>query len=505
MNSPSTSVLSAQEIPSARQNWEVVGNVVVLFAYSCVVLFTVHYHEKWADEAQAWLIARDSNLKTIWFYHSRYEGSPALWHTILWLLQRLFHASYDAMSYIGSLFAIGGVSLFIFKAPFPCFVRWPMVFTYFLIYQYAVIARPYTLMPLLCFLVALTFKDIKHPGRMTWSLVFLANLTLHGAIMAACFGLLYLVEAIKQWPRLDQKLRYRYVICIAVVASMFVFVAFVLKPPADSGEFIVKRQMDLLPEVVKQQIHMPTVSTKLAAALCGAFLDSLYPSVLFLMFAGIWCFRRRFFLVLVLPVGLLLALYSIVHGYAHHHGTVLLAVISALWISWPTDQERFALCLTDKLLMRGLLASLIILCGVNIWDSIVVIQREYRFPYSGAQDAANYLKSVGADRTQIFGVNYGVVGVQPYFDHNIFANIPNAYFHHGLPLAGSGLDEPMLELSKPEYVVVYSTEPALLFKEGLSPLTSRGYEIVHFSDGYYLYKQAVYERESYFIFRRTRP
>ena len=129
-------------------NWEKIGNAIVLLVYSGVVLFTVRYHEKWADEAQAWLIARDLDLKTIWFHELRYEGSPGLWHTILWVAQRVFHAPYDAISYIGVAFAIAGVAVLIFKAPFPWFIRWPLAFTYFLIYQYAVIARPYTLLPL---------------------------------------------------------------------------------------------------------------------------------------------------------------------------------------------------------------------------------------------------------------------------------------------------------------------------------------------------------------------
>jgi len=33
---------------------------------------------------------------------------------------------------------------------------------------------------------------------------------------------------------------------------------------------------------------------------------------------------------------------------------------------------------------------------------------------------------------------------------------------------------------------------------------SLGYELVHFSDGYFIYKRSVAERESYLIFRRMR-
>ena len=39
-----------------------------------------------------------------------------------------------------------------------------------------------------------------------------------------------------------------------------------------------------------------------------------------------------------------------------------------------------------------------------------------------------------------------------------------------------------------------------MIKTGVPQLTDRGYELAHFSDGYYLYKQGVFEREVYFIF-----
>jgi hypothetical protein len=63
--------------------------------------FTLSYHEKWADEAQAWLIARDLSLWRIFSYELRYEGSPGLWHLILWIAQHALDAPYAALGPIG--------------------------------------------------------------------------------------------------------------------------------------------------------------------------------------------------------------------------------------------------------------------------------------------------------------------------------------------------------------------------------------------------------------------
>ncbi len=488
---------------SSTPGWERIGNFIVLLAYSCVVLFTVRYHEKWADEAQAWLIARDLPLSRIWFYELRYEGSPGLWHTILWVAQHWFHAPYAALGYIGVAFAIAAAAVLVFKAPFPWYLRWPLAFTYVMVYQYAVIARPYTLLPLLCFMVAILFKDIEHPERMTLVLVLLAMLTLHGSILAACYGLLYLVDAIKSWPNLNDRLRNRYFLCAAVMAFAFLLIFVILKPTPDVGEFAVKRALAEAPESVKATF--PTATAKLTAVISGAFLDFWAPSAIFLILAGVWCFLRRHLLLYLLPLGLLIVLYAKVHGYPHHHGTVFIAAITAFWVAWPTGDEMRSLSVRQQQAMRGMVVLLLCLFAVNIWDAAVVIQREYRYPYSGSQDAARYLKSVGADRGDVFGYLFGVVAVEAYFDHNILKNLPTAYYHHGLPLIGDSINEEELNRIRPEYVIAYSADPQLMIKVGIPDLESRGYKMVHFSDGYYLYKQAVYQRESYFILRRVQP
>ena len=484
-------------------NWWRIGDAIVLALYSSVVLWTVGYHEKWADEAQAWLLARDLDLKTLWFHELRYEGSPGLWHTILYTAQHVFHMRYDSLGYLGAAFAIAGAAVLIFKAPFPRYIRWPLAFTYVMVYQYAVIARPYTMLPLLCFLAAICFKDVTRPVRMTVVLVLLANTSFHGTALAACFGLLYLAEAIKSWKTLNVALRHRFIICGAAMALTFLFILIILKPTPDIEEFAIKSGLAKLSEAERIQLNKITPTLKVTNIISGAFLDFFLPSVIWIALLAAWFATRRRLLVFLLPVGSMIALYSVIHGAAHHHGTAFVAAITALWIAWPTDSERLALSRPNSLAMHGVLALLVCLCIVNIWDAAVVIKREYLYPYCGAEDAAKYIRAVGADQSPMFGMLFGVVGVQAYFDHNILANVPTSYFHHGLPLTGAVLNIEELERVRPEYVVAYSNDPELMVKTGVPQLTTRGYEVVHFSDGYYLYKRAVFEREVYFIFRRT--
>jgi hypothetical protein len=490
-----------EAMPSMKRRdlWKI-GDASVLLAYACVVLWTLQYHEKWADEAQAWLIARDLDLRTIWFHELRYEGSPGLWHTTLWIAQHVFHARYGALGYIGAAFAIAGAAVLLFLAPFPRYIRWPLAFTYFIVYQYAVIARPYTLLPLLALTAATLFRDKEHPGRITIVLALLALLTLHGTILAACLGFAYLLDAWKVWLSPDKRLQREYVFCIGALAGVFLFTVITLKPTPDVEEFATKQQVADLAR--SMHVQLPSPGVKLVSVVSGAFLGYAIPSFAFLLLAAAWCAWRKQWVAYVLPVAALIAFYIVVHGYSHHHGTVTIAALTGIWIAWPGKQERATFSERDALMLKAMEGVLLVFCASQIWDAGVVIKNEYRYPYSGAGDAASYLIAQGAERAPILGFLYGISGVQPYFDHNIFANLTTSYYHHGVPLEGSHLDLGEVASMRPGFIVIFTEQPQLMLDsralDGLGPL---GYRLDHFSDGYMLYRRGVYVRQTYLIFK----
>ena len=210
-------IVPSPEAPTTAARWWRIADFGVLGAWMAVVAFTLQYHEKWADEAQAWLIARDLNLKTIWFHELRYEGSPGYGTQFFGWRSMLFHARYNALGYIGMAGATAGVALLIFKAPFPRYIRWPLAFTYFMVYQYAVIARPYTLLPLLAFSAALLFKDLEHPERITRCSRVAGESQPARDDSRRMPGLVYVLDAYRSRGTLDVRVRKRYWICIGVM------------------------------------------------------------------------------------------------------------------------------------------------------------------------------------------------------------------------------------------------------------------------------------------------
>src|ERR1700751_3189963 len=128
-----------------------------LTLYTALVTLAIPYHEPFVDEAQAWQLARTLSLPSLFVRYIRYEGTPGLWHFLLWVLNRA-HVNYSGLHWICGAVALTATFLLIFKAPFPRYLKLTLPFTYFLLFQYAVVARNYVLAPLLLYAIAFYWK-----------------------------------------------------------------------------------------------------------------------------------------------------------------------------------------------------------------------------------------------------------------------------------------------------------------------------------------------------------
>ena len=129
-----------------------------LAAYALLVALTIHRHEPWADEAQSWLLARDASLAHLWGNLLHYEGTPGLWQTLVHALIRL-GLPYSAYNFVSARLALAAVFLLLRYAPLPLFIRILLPFTYYLCYQYAVVARSYAFIAPLLFAIALIYRE----------------------------------------------------------------------------------------------------------------------------------------------------------------------------------------------------------------------------------------------------------------------------------------------------------------------------------------------------------
>jgi hypothetical protein len=165
----------ANEVRSRWPEW------TTLCLYAAVVAFAIPYHEPWADEAQAWQLARSLSLPALFKTYIRYEASPGLWHFLLWVLIHA-HVNYTGLHWICGRIAVGATALLVFKSPFPRYLKLILPFTYFLIFQYVVVARSYVLVPIFLYLIAIWWK--KNLLVLALLLGLLGNVALHAAVIS---------------------------------------------------------------------------------------------------------------------------------------------------------------------------------------------------------------------------------------------------------------------------------------------------------------------------------
>jgi hypothetical protein len=450
------------EIRSRRPEW----TTVVL--YAGMVAFAIPYHEPWSDEAQAWQLARSLPLVALFQKYIRYEGSPGLWHLLLWILSRA-HVSYTGMHWISGGIAVAGISILVLKSPFPRYLKLSLPFTSFLLFQYAVVARSYVLVPCLLFMIALRWK--RSPVVVALLLGLLANVALHAAVISGGLAIVYAIERIRRGDFKDSSQRSRLLYSAAILLCFYAFALWTAWPPHD---LILSR--------VRGQSRSFTVYA--IVSLLFGICQPLILSIVFWLAIGL-CIRARHSLLYLLPVLLFACFCGAVHVEFWHAGLLVPLVISLLWITWPGPGYSIS---RYEAIGRG---AMIFMVGTQILWSVYALAYDHSHAYSPDLAAAKFLQPLvrGGAKIAVTYVDeplihsWHAVGILPYFDHNIYMNWPNSFWSwsendpaEDLFLAALG--------TQPRIVIVemhprHSSQPVPVESPKVQALTKAGYKLTN--------------------------
>ena len=468
----------------------------VLAVYATVVGVTVAHHEPWFDEAQSWLLARDLSLPSLIFEWIRYEGTPPLWQLLLWPTTRL-QLPYAALGWIGASFAVAGMFVFLRLSPFPWPVKLLLPFSYFFLYQYAAVARSYVLLPLLAFVVAALYR---HAAERTISfciaLFLLANVSAHGTIISLGIAAAYAFDVRGKWPRFNPVARRRHMWAAAAYALGIFAIAAMVRTPAD-GNFLHEQ---------------PTGLDGAESALAGALSGHGGISALILLVCLCWCAYRMSLLSFMLPIFGLLVFFARVYVNVWHYGAITVCLVTALWIAWPSNEDRSHGNRVANWLGTGMAGMLSLIWIVQISWAAAAIRYDLRAPYSGARDAALYLKAAGADHYRIYAYGFSTVAILPYFDRQIFANQmtpENTAFWRWTKANHNDADVHLIGIDEPDYLVLAIKHPREIVENAAPPgvnswLGDKGYSLVHISPGAIFWKTGPWETDSYLIYKNQR-
>ena len=385
--------------------------------YAALVAWAIPFHEPWVDEAQAWQLARSLSLPALFKTYIRYEGSPGLWYFLLWILNRA-HIGYADLHWICGVIALAAASLLVFASPLPRVLKLSLPFTSFLLFQYAVVARNYVLVPILLFTVAYCWK--KSPVIVALVLGLLANTTLHAAVISGGLAIVYGIEHLRNGSFKSADRRHKLLLFALIVIAFYAFAIWTAWPPHD------------LP-LSRVPGESPKPIANALASLVWGICEPWGLSIPFWIVIAAWFAARRKFLYL-LPV-LFFAIFSgEVFANWWHVGLLVPLLVCLVWITWP-EPGAGASAGATRIEAIGRFAMIFMIATQWLWSGYALFYDHYH-PYSGDRAAAAFLKPFvqnGARIAVTFIDDEGNhafdgVGILPYFDKNIYVNQANSFW-----------------------------------------------------------------------------
>jgi hypothetical protein len=483
-----------EQMPPRWPEW------IALLVYASLVASAISTHEPWADEAQAWQMARSLSLPALFHTHLRYEGSPGLWHLLLWILNRA-HISYSGMHWFCGVLALAATSVFVLWSPFPRYLRLSLPFTYFLLFQYAVVARSYVLVPGLLFLIASRWK--KSPVVMALLLGLLANLALHAAVISAALAILYAAERIREGNLREPATRRKLCCSMLLLLGFYAFVLWTAWPPHDLLFSRVRGESRSSPEFA-------------IASLVWGVCQPWPLSILFWIAIAV-CFRARQALFYLLPVLCFACFCGVVYANWWHVGLLVPLLLCLLWITWPAPG-----CTVSRQERIGRAALTLMAATQILWSAYALAYdhshayspdlaaAQFLTPYvqSGASIAVTYLDEPEGNQA------YDSVGILPYFDHNIYMNQPQFFwfwntdnptedrFFKALPSRPRIV---LVEIRKPDqdHLLTINSRLEILKKQKLEILTKAGYRMTNIFCGIRAERFQLSESSCHEIFQQS--
>ncbi len=457
----------------ARVNRWRPGESLALALYAVLVAAGVVWHESWADEAQAWLMARDLGWWQLLIHSVRYEGTPGLWHALLWVLIRL-HVSFAGMHWVAAAFAAAAVAVLMRFAPFPRVLRLLLPFTFFLAYQNAVVARSYVLFSVLAFIAAALLRDrIRRPWLLAGVLALMANLSIH------CF-LASLGLAAVAWAQRDRSRRQAGPVTLLLL-GWAVAVA-TAAPPADvtfpAGKNISQSwkkavaglehrryvalkeerpsgELTPVPPPVHHRTGLRGLERKVARLL-GVITFPLSTFRLLGLAAALLVlthgWKRRpgasVGRIGLAPYLILVAAFVSLYLAPRHTGVVFVTFLVTAWLTWPEPDDQ-----KDRLWQRLLTAALLLIAIEQTGWSAYAFWSDLRGPYSGGPMTAKFLCEHAAGK-RVAGFYYHSVAVLPYFGPGLYANQRTPGYWDWSSTNRSQAQAPATLATHPDYAVV---------------------------------------------------
>lgn len=402
------------EPASPHALWLAAWKPVVLALYAAWIVFVGWHHEPFADEAQAWLIGRDASLGQIFGTVLHYEGSPGLWHALLWALNRL-HLPYEALFLVSAACGIAGAALVLWRAPFPSWMRVAVLVSYFYGYQFPVVARSYALDLVLVPLAACWFAQrTRQPLRYGLVIALIASCNSHGFCAAAVMGLEF---AWALWRDAGRPLgRALAGLGLAALGGLATIVTVWPAPDTMTGNLNANpplaKVLFMLSHAFLDRVLVLGGAPQLMDQAAGLVLGLVLITPTLLLLA-----KGRHALLAFGCMAAILLFSATVHAAEWHAGILWLFWLFGLWISWETARPD---------LRKGAAVSFALLAALQGVQSVETGLWDVRHVYSPGRAVAARIAGfrMAHPHARVAVYLYNPFAAVPYFAGDPFDNPP---------------------------------------------------------------------------------
>jgi hypothetical protein len=408
----------------------------LLAAYLVISIVGMLRHELWLDEAQHFLIGRDSHSLTGMYYNMRYDGHPRLWNFMIYLVTHYITESYAGMQVLHLLITTSTIFVFLRYAPFSLLIKILIISGYYFLFEYNLLSRNYALGILLLFACCVLVREPRKNILWIGAILFIMCNT-HLFFAFAAIGIfLYLLP---EFAREKQLFTPRWLLFSVMVMAGLICIAIQTRTPQVDNFYHVKPEEWLTSKNLSFTVYGLIRGWLPIPQFFGGHFWNTYwlqdrnigvvvRDILFLFFVafpGLILHKAvRAMVFYYTSVLILLAFFMVTHLAAtRYFGMVYIYFLAACWMTCYDSGDVFSLKqLPGPPAFRLFLqSSFYLILFAQIVIGLFALEQDFTRPFSQSKNTIGYIQDqhLAGQQIAVDGYNAGPV-LSAYLGRQIY-------------------------------------------------------------------------------------
>lgn len=381
----------------------------ITLLYAIITFALVQNHEIWSDEAHVFQQLKYKTISEL-LHYSRGEGHPFLFHAILWPFVKIGVSMYFVQLFCW-LASVAAAFCFLTYSPFSLYLKCIVIFSAPFLYAFPVIARNYSMAPLLAFLAASLYKT-RADKPVLYASCLLGLAGLHFLLtLPAIYALALFFADIRRINNREVLKK------ILLVVFLFIWLVYLCADTAFNENWVYKiahkGDSDTIMALLSNFFTMFTshfvsaqyaFTNELFIKIGSIFVTVLLSALLFCLFKISKKYFLGSFMALFIQVLVYLFVYSLVYPMRVY--CISLFFLFFFWLAF-IDKPHTKYNKIGEILLA-------ILFGISIPTGIHMAALDYSKPFSAAKEMAEFIRQRVPKKDLVFASSDFIEGLLYY-------------------------------------------------------------------------------------------